>query len=104
MENLKINVAIGSENPYEIDTGIKVPQTMKKYYLPTDYKEPLKVKLIDYDITLGVGNVLRILACVNIGNFELRQVTPNLLFKSKDKASDYYLEHKKELNWDYLKN
>lgn len=102
MKTLKIKVALGSEQPYLVDTDIQILQDNEYYYLPTDYKEPLKVKLVDYNINLSVNNIIRIMACIDIGNLQLEEVSPNLLFSKKDTASDYYLEHKKELNWDYL--
>ena len=103
---LKIKVAVGSENYQFVDTEIEVPDICKNYYLPTDYKNPLQVQLIDYNVVQCIDNLVRVMACVDVSQnlkIELKEVSPNLLFKSKDKASDYYLKHKSKLNWDYLK-
>lgn len=101
MENLELRVAIGSSEYYSIKTEIEVPEINKFYYLPTEYKEPIKCKLIDYIPTQSIRGAIRVLATV-IVNDKLQDVSPNLLFKSKGKASEYYLKHKNEMNWNYL--
>ena len=103
MKNLRVKIGIGAESPYYIDTGILVP-IEGVYYLPTDYKEPLKCTLVDYRTYGSVDNIIRVMAVVNIGNaIELKDISPKLLFSTKDQASQYYLDHRKELNFDYLK-
>lgn len=102
MITLKAKFSIGSIGTQQIDTKIELPKEMEYYYLPTDYREPLRVKLVDYNLHQGIENIIRVMACVDIGDLRLEEVSPNLLFKNKDEASNYYLEHKKELNWDYL--
>lgn len=106
-QELELNIGIGGGNPYRVKTGINVPQEMEYYYIPTDYKEPLKCRLIDYTACLSVNNVLRIMATVKIefgnGKHVLKDIQPELLFNTKNLAAQYYLDHKKELNFDYLK-
>lgn len=99
---LKMKVRIGTEKPYEIDTQLIMPKEVgKNYYLPTDYKNPQKVKLIDYNSFQSVNNEIMILAAISV-NGKIKDVNPYLLFNSSDKAGDYYLEHKKELDFSYL--
>ena len=109
MKNLKIKVAIGSEQPYYIDTNIAVP-VEGKYYLPTCYKNPTQCFLVDYQTYGSVDNIIRVMAVIDIGKFNgdpnsivLKDVSPQLLFSTEKKASQYYLDHKEELNFDYLK-
>ena len=99
---LKMKVKIGTERPYEIDTQLIMPREVgKNYYLPTDYKNPQKVKLIDYNSFQSVNNEIMILATISVNGIVVN-TNPYLLFNSSDKARDYYLEHKKELDFSYL--
>lgn len=50
LQDLELKVAIGTGNSYRIKTQIKVPLENQDYYLPTDYKEPLKCRLYVEDI------------------------------------------------------
>lgn len=101
-DTLKIKVAIGNEEPYEVDTQLVMPRKPSKYYyIPNDYKDPTRVYFVDYNIVQSVENTVRIMATVSINN-KLMDMSPQLLFDSKDKAGDYYLEHKEELKWDRL--
>lgn len=102
MQNLKVKIGIGADYPYYIDTGLLVP-VEGKYYLPTSYKDPMLCKLVDYNVYGSVDNVIRVMAAVHIDGLPLKDVSPQLLFSIKDQASQYYLDHKKELNFDYLK-
>ena len=99
---LKMKVKIGTGKPYEIDTQLIMPRKVgKNYYLPTDYKNPQKVKLIDYNSFQSVNNEIMILATISVNGIVVN-TNPYLLFNSSDKAGDYYLEHKKELDFSYL--
>lgn len=99
---LKMKVKIGTKKPYEIDTQLIMPREVgKNYYLPTDYKNPQKVKLIDYNSFQSVNNEIMILATISVNGIVVN-TNPYLLFNSSDKARDYYLEHKKELDFSYL--
>lgn len=98
---------------YEIDTQIKKELIeFKTYYLPTDNINPQKCQFIYYHLEKSLGSVdFTILATIDVGDFngnpksvKLTEVSPYLLFKNKSKAGEYYLEHKKELNFDFLKN
>lgn len=109
LQDLELKVAIGAENYYGIKTQIKLPKVNENYYLPTNYKEPLKCRLVDYISTLSVDNIIRVMATVNIGkrtgsvkDINLKEVSPLLLFTTKNQAGQYYLENKDKFNWDYL--
>lgn len=109
MQELKFYIRIGNTPRYEIKTGIQVPQEMNYYYLPTDYKKPLKVRLISYQPFQGINEAMifanisvEIENCVIPENIKLFTVSPNLLFASKNKASEYYLNHKDEFNFSYI--
>ena len=64
-----------------------------------------------YDLTIEknyrgfslVDNVIRVMAVIHIDGLPLKDVSPQLLFPTKDRAAQFYLNHKKELNFDYLK-
>lgn len=102
MQNLKVKIGIGTDYPYYVDTGLLVP-VEGKYYLPTSYKDPIRCKLVDYNVYGSVDNVIRVMAVVHIDGLPLKDVSPQLLFSIKDQAAQYCLDHKKELNFDYLK-
>lgn len=109
LQDLELKVAIGAGNYYGIKTQIKLPKVNENYYLPTNYKEPLQCRLIDYTPTLSVENIIRIMATVDIGkqtglveDINLKEVSPLLLFTTKNQASQCYLENKDKFNWDYL--
>lgn len=98
---------------YEIDTQIKKElKEFQTYYLPTDNINPKKCQFIYYSIVQSLGNTdFIILATIDIGEFngnpksvKLIDTNPHLLFKSKKKAGEYYLEHKEELDFEFLKN
>lgn len=103
-QELEIKVAIGSEYPYTVNTNILVPREGKYYYLPTDNIEPLKVRLVGYKSFQSVENVIRVLAIVSdeVTN-KLFEISPNILFRSSLKAGDYYLGHKDELDFSFLR-
>lgn len=109
MKNLEIKIAIGSGEPYYINTNISVP-IENKYYLPTSYQNPMKCVLVDYQTYGSVDNIIRVMAVVDVGKFNgnpnsivLKDVSPQLLFSTANQAGQYYLDHKEELNFDYLK-
>lgn len=97
----KMKVRVGTGALYRVDTQLVLPKE-EDYYLPNEYKNPLKVKLVDYNVHESVDNVIMILATISI-NGNLIETNPQLLFKSKDKAGDYYLEHREELDFSDLK-
>ena len=102
MQNLKVKIGIGADYPYQVDTGLLVP-IVGKYYLPTSYKDPMLCKLVDYRTYGSVDNIIRVMAVIHIDGLPLKDVSPQLLFPTKDRAAQFYLNHKKELNFDYLK-
>lgn len=102
MQNLKVKIGIGADYPYYVDTGLLVPSE-GRYYLPTSYKDPTSCKLVDYNVYGSVDNVIRVMAVIHIDGLPLKDVSPQLLFPTKDRAAQFYLNHKKELNFDYLK-
>lgn len=109
LQDLELKVAMGAGNHYRIKTQIKVPLKNKNYYLPTDYKNPLKCKLVDYTPMISVENIIRIMATIDIGkqsgmakDITLREVSPSLLFTTKSQAAQCYLENKDKFNWNYL--
>lgn len=100
-----------NNSKYEIDTQIKKELIeFKTYYLPTDNINPKKCTFIYYKVSSSLGDIdFIILATVDIGNFngnpksvKLIDISPHLLFKSKKSAGEYYLEHKEELNFNFL--
>lgn len=99
-DTYKMKVRVGTGAIYEVDTQLVLPK--EDYYLPNEYKNPLKVKLVDYNVHESVDNVIMILAAISI-NGNIIETNPQLLFKSKDKAGDYFLEHKEELDFSDLK-
>lgn len=103
-QELEIQVAIGSEYPYTVNTKILVPREGKYYYLPTEYKNPLKVYLVGYSPFQSVEHIIRVLATVDDGlSNEQFEISPNILFRSASKARNYYLEHKSELDFSFLR-
>lgn len=103
-QELKIKIAIGSEYPYTINTNIIVPIEGRYYYLPTSNIEPLKVYLVRYHAFQGIDDIIRILAKVGDSTTSrLFEISPNILFRSASKARNYYLEHKSELDFSFLR-
>ena len=103
-QELEIRVAVGSECPYTINTKILVPKEGKYYYLPTEYKNPLKVYLVGYSPFQSVEHIIMVLATVDDGlSNEQFEISPKILFKNASKAGDYYLEHKEELDFSFLR-
>lgn len=100
-EKLFIKVRIGSGELYSIETNIELPITGKYYYLPTSYKEPVRVYLVDYTNALSIDNEIMITATISYNN-KLYDVTPNTLFNTKQKASEYYLQNYKKLDYKFL--
>ena len=99
-DTYKMKVAVGTREPYYIDTQIVLPKDNLYYYIPTDYKNPTKVRLIAYNNYQSVDNCIRIMAFVSINKKTNLTISPDLLFYSAEKAGDYYLEHKEELDWN----
>lgn len=100
---LKIKIAIGSEHYDYVNTQILVPVDSEYYYIPTDYKNPMRVYLVDYNSYQSVDNIIMIMAIVSDEETKKQfPVSPKLLFKNSSKAGDYYLNHKNELNFKFL--
>ena len=102
-QKLEIKIAVGSKNVNYIKTNIYVPKELKYYYIPTSYTNPLKVYLVGYNNYNSVDNIIRVMAVVSY-NKKQYEVTPNTLFTNSNKAGEYYLQHKQELNYEFLKN
>ena len=83
---------------YEVDT--QIPATLKEmnyYYLADDYKNPTKVRFMNYEIALSIDNKIIIHARVlDEEKDEFLYYSTDKLFKSKSKASDFYLMKNKE--------
>lgn len=98
----KMKVSIGTKEPCEVDTQLVIPREIGKYYyLPTDYKNPQKVYLVEYNNFQSVNNIIMILAAISV-NGKIINTNPYLLFNNPDKAGDYYLQHKEELDFSFL--
>ena len=109
LQSLKVKIGIGADEPYYVHTNVLVPIEGNYYYLPTSYTNPIKCKLINYRTYGSVDNIIRVMAVIDIGKFTgspnsitLKEISPHLLFSTKDQAAQYYLDNKKELNFDYL--
>ena len=107
LQNLKVKIGVWANEPYYVDTNILV-SIEGNYYLPTSYTNPIKCKLIDYRTYGSVDNIIRVMAVIDIGKFTgspnsitLKEISPHLLFSTKDQAAQYYLDNKKELNFDF---
>lgn len=87
---MKINF---NESIYEVDTQIPINlKEMSYYYLADNYKNPTKVKFIEYEIVPSVDNQIVICARVlNTVNNELEYYHPKNLYNTVNKASDIYL-------------
>ena len=83
---------------YEIDT--QFPKKLKEdnyYYLADDYKNPTKVKFLEYAIAPSTNNRIVIMPRVlNLATNEFEYYFTKRLFNSKSKASDYYLFNKQK--------
>lgn len=87
---MKINF---EECIYEVDTQIPINlKEMHYYYLADDYKNPTKVKFIEYEIAPSVDNQILICAkVINTVNNEFEYYHPKNLYSSANKASDIYI-------------
>lgn len=94
---IKISVNFNEED-YEIDTQIKNKmKEMKYYYLADDYKNPTKVKFIEYEVALSIDNQILICAkVINSVNNEFEYYHPKNLYSSANKAGDIYLLGKEQ--------
>lgn len=84
----------------KINTKIKLPKTGKDYWICEGSGDAIKVHLIDYHLSLGIENKIYVLPAVcevdkrgKIGN-DVFYVGANKLFKSEQKAKDFYLNEK----------
>jgi len=102
VRKLVLKVVIGSQCTQEVETNIEIPSE-GTYYIPNDYKEPETVRLVDYKVCNGVENEIVIMAIISYKS-KLKDISPKLLFKTKGQASNYYLENKDSLHFEYLKD
>lgn len=90
---IKVNY---DEIVYEVDTKIK--NELKEgqcYYLADNNIEPTKVKFIGYEIDNTIGADLIIVCnCLNTTNNKFEYYFTKTLYKSKEKASEAYLNNK----------
>lgn len=97
MQDLIIKIGIGAESHYRINTKIKVPRETE-YYIPTDYKNPLRCYLTDYNVHQSVDNIVRILAVIFIDKKQF-EIQPEYLCKTPSQAGDLYLNKKPNLKY-----
>lgn len=94
----KNTIHIGVEfdhNMYEVDTQIQNKLTeLKDYWLADDYKNPTKVRFIQYGIGTGIGCINIYCSCKNYETGEIEGYYPSSLYPTKNKASDAYLAKK----------
>ena len=98
MQDLFIKISIGVEPHYRINTKIKVPRETEYYYIPTDYKNPLRCYLADYNVHQTIDNIVRILAVIVIDKKQF-EIQPEYLCKTPSQAGDLYLNKKPNLKY-----
>lgn len=92
-DTIKFTV-VYNDNYYTIDTQIKNKlKETKYYYLANDYKNPTKVKFIDYYFT-GEPSKTILASVYNCSNGEIEYYKPKKLFKSIKAAEDFYFKNK----------
>ena len=93
---IKMNVNF-DDKYYEIDTQIPAKLIeMNYYYLADDYKNPTKVRFIQYGIAPSIDNRIIIYAIVlNPKTGKDEYYFEKSLFESKSKASDFYLMNRR---------
>lgn len=64
------------------------------YYLADSYKEPTRVKFIEWYFGPGIEHINIFCACSN--NLRIGYYNPSSLFKTKEKASNEYLKRKEK--------
>ena len=74
-----------------IELSPKMEEAFKTYY---EY-------LVEYNNFQSVNNIIMILAAISV-NGKIINTNPYLLFNNPDKAGDYYLQHKEELDFSFL--
>ncbi len=81
---------------YEVDTQIPAKlKEMNYYYLADDYKNPSKVKFMNYEIAPSIDN--KIIICARVLDEEKDEFMfyfSEKLFESKSRASDFYLANR----------
>lgn len=98
MQDLIIKIAIGADSLYRINTKIKVPRETEYYYIPSDYKNPLRCYLTCYNVHLSVDNIVMILAVIAINEKQF-EIQPEYLCKTPSQAGDLYLNKKPNLKY-----
>lgn len=96
MQNLFIKIGIGPGLPYSINTLIKVPRESEYYYIPTDYRNPLRCYLIGYNVHQSVDNIIIVLAVIEIDKKQF-EIQPQYLCKTPIQAGEMYLNKKPNL-------
>lgn len=88
---MKIPICL-DENIYSIDFSENEKYQLKEgnfYYLADSYKEPTKVKFIEWGWCYGIEHINIFCSCNN--NSKIEYFNPSSLFKTKEKASEEYL-------------
>lgn len=84
-----------NEQIYEVDTQIKNDLTeMEYYYLADDYKNPTRVRFIEYEVLKGIEGFSIFADVLNLTNNEFELYNPKSLFKTADKAGNEFLNKK----------
>lgn len=96
MQDLIIKIAIGADSHYRINTKIKVPRETEYYYIPSDYKNPLRCYLVGYNVHQSVDNIVIILAVIVIDKKQF-EIQPEYLCKTPTQAGNLYLNKKPKL-------
>lgn len=91
---IHFDVEMGIERTYEVVTDIPALKINEDYWINVDGQE--KVKLIDYNISLGIGTV-RIWACIDYEG-KLYNTLPERVFKTKEQAWKYYSRNYEDKN------
>lgn len=94
-DTIKIRVNYNG-SVYEVDTKIKDElEEGKCYYLADSDKEPTKLKFMGYEIDNTIGADLIIVCnCLNTTNNKFEYYFAKSLYKSKNRASEVYLNNK----------
>ena len=98
MQDLTIKIGIDTETHYTINTKIKVPRETEYYYIPSDYKNPLRCYLVGYNVHQSVDNIVIILAVIDINKKQF-EIQLEYLCKTPSQAGDLYLNKKPNLKY-----
>lgn len=98
MQDLIIKIGIGADSLYRINSKIKVPRETEYYYIPSDYKNPLRCYLVGYNVHQSVDNIVIILAVIVIDKKQF-EIQLEYLCKTPSQAGDLYLNKKPNLKY-----